>query len=122
MPTTKTTTKKTTADEKAVKKSSTKKIVKSPAKVKELAEKMPKDKLITTYQQHAKDTWSAEVQVAIITDRINGLTGHFKDHKKDFHSRVWLVRLVSKRKKLLEYLLKKDKARHETILKKLKLK
>lgn len=89
---------------------------------KELAEKMPKDKLITTYQKHQKDTWSAEVQVAIITDRINGLTDHFKTHKKDFHSRVWLVKLVSKRKKLLEYLARKDKERYDELVKKLKLK
>lgn len=121
MPRTKTTTTEATT-EKATKKTVTKKTVKSPTKEKELAEKMPKDKLITTYQKHNKDTWSAEVQVAILTDRINGLTDHFKTHKKDFHSRVWLVKLVSKRKKLLEYLMKKDKARYDEIVKKLKLK
>ena len=62
------------------------------------------------------DTGSAEVQVAILTERINNLTGHFKDHKKDNHSRRGLLTLVSSRRSLLDYLKKKDDARYSKLI------
>jgi len=63
-----------------------------------------KKKVITTYAKHAKDTGSAQVQIAILTRRINELTEHLKEHKKDNHSRRGLLLMVGKRRKLLNYL------------------
>jgi len=67
-----------------------------------------KQKLIAQFQQNPKDTGSAEVQISLLTKRIEGLTGHFQTHKKDHHSRRGLLGLVSRRRKLLEYLKRKD--------------
>ena len=67
------------------------------------------------------DTGSPEVQVAILTHRINYLTGHFKEHKKDNHSRRGLLKMVSQRRRLLDYLKSRDEARYQTILKELEL-
>ncbi len=63
-----------------------------------------KAKVVSEYQRAAGDTGSPEVQVALLTTRINGLTGHFKEHGKDHHSRRGLLKMVSQRRKLLDYL------------------
>lgn len=81
-----------------------------------------KNKLIEKYRTHEKDTGSPEVQVAILTERINGLTSHLKTNKKDNHSRRGLLGMVAKRKRLLDYLEKEDKSRYNKIIKSLKLK
>ncbi len=80
-----------------------------------------KSEIIGTFGQHDKDTGSPEVQIALLTERINYLTEHFKVHKKDFHSRRGLLKLVSRRKKLLEYLKRKDFNRYRDIVNKLGL-
>jgi len=80
-----------------------------------------KAEIITEYSTHAGDTGSPEVQVALLTERINGLTEHFKTHKKDHHSRRGLLMLVSQRKSLLEYLKRKDVERYKTLIKRLGL-
>ncbi|MEQ1753950.1 MAG: 30S ribosomal protein S15 [Micropepsaceae bacterium] len=67
------------------------------------------------------DTGSPEVQIAVLSERINGLTDHFKSHVKDNHSRRGLLRMVSTRRKLLDYLKKIDKVRYDTIISKLGL-
>ncbi len=67
-----------------------------------------KNEIIQQYQRFAGDTGSSEVQVALLTHRINKLTSHFKGHTKDHHSRRGLLRLVSSRRKLLDYLKQKD--------------
>ncbi|MCG2713498.1 MAG: 30S ribosomal protein S15 [Candidatus Omnitrophica bacterium] len=83
--------------------------------------KEKKAKLIDDFKVHSKDTGSAEVQIAILTERINGLGDHFKTHKKDLHSRHGLLILVSRRRKLLKYLKDKDMKKYEEVLGKLKL-
>ena len=80
-----------------------------------------KAEIVEEYKTHDGDTGSPEVQVALLTARINGLTGHFKSHKKDHHSRRGLLLLVSKRKKLLTYLKNRDVARYRTLIKSLGL-
>jgi len=80
-----------------------------------------KTALIKEYAQAAKDTGSPEVQVAILSERITNLTEHFKTHKKDNHSRRGLLKLVSQRRSLLDYLRKKDPARYEELIKRLGL-
>ena len=67
-----------------------------------------KQKLIAQFQRNPKDTGSPEVQISLLTKRIEGLTGHFQTHKKDHHSRRGLLGLVSRRRKLLEYLKRND--------------
>ena len=86
-----------------------------------MLEKKEKEKIISTYKVHPKDTGSPEVQIAILTNRINDLTKHFAAHKKDFHSRNGLMKMVGQRKRLLEYLKRQDIKRYETLIKKLKL-
>ncbi|MDP3963417.1 MAG: 30S ribosomal protein S15 [bacterium] len=81
-----------------------------------------KKKLIDKYQNHDGDTGSADVQIAIFTERIEQLSEHLKTHKKDNHSRRGLLKMVSKRRKLLDYLEKDDPKRFAAIVKKLKLK
>lgn len=66
--------------------------------------KEKKQEIISGFKKHDSDTGSPEVQIALLTERIINLTGHFKLHKKDFHSRRGLLMLVNKRKKLLKYL------------------
>lgn len=78
-----------------------------------------KNALVKEYAQKAGDTGSPEVQVAILTERINNLTGHFKTHTKDNHSRRGLLKLVSQRRSLLDYVKKKDEARYRTLIEKL---
>ena len=80
-----------------------------------------KTALIKEYAQADKDTGSPEVQVAILSERINNLTEHFKAHKKDNHSRRGLLKMVALRRTLLDYLRKKDPARYEALIKRLGL-
>ncbi|MBG53165.1 MAG: 30S ribosomal protein S15 [Alphaproteobacteria bacterium] len=78
-----------------------------------------KQELIKEYAQGAGDTGSPEVQVAILTERINNLTGHFKSHNKDNHSRRGLLKMVSQRRRLLDYVKGKSQARYEDLIKRL---
>lgn len=80
-----------------------------------------KASIVAEYATVEGDTGSPEVQVALLTARIQYLTDHFKGHKQDNHSRVGLLRLVSRRRKLLDYLHKKDAERYFTLIKKLGL-
>ncbi len=75
-----------------------------------------KAKLIQDYATKAGDTGSPEVQVAILTSRINTLTEHFKSHVKDNHSRRGLLAMVSQRRKLLDYVKKKDEPRYQALI------
>jgi small subunit ribosomal protein S15 len=74
-----------------------------------------------TYRRHETDTGSPEVQVAMLTDRINGLSEHFKVHEKDHHSRRGLLRLVSQRRRLLEYLRRTGPDRYQALIDRLGL-
>jgi len=78
-----------------------------------------KTALLKEYATKPNDTGSPEVQVAILTERINNLTGHFKSHAKDNHSRRGLLKLVSQRRSLLDYLKGKDQGRYKTLIEKL---
>jgi small subunit ribosomal protein S15 len=78
-----------------------------------------KTALVNEYAQKSGDTGSPEVQVAILTERITNLTDHFKTHTKDNHSRRGLLKLVSQRRSLLDYLKKKDESRYRTLIEKL---
>ncbi len=82
---------------------------------------MPTSESITTLRLHAKDTGSADVQVAILTERINQLTDHFKAHVKDHSSRRGLLQMVARRRSLLDYLKRTTPARYTAILEKLNL-
>ena len=77
--------------------------------------------IIEDYKQHDSDTGSPEVQVAILTKRINDLTEHFKIHAKDYHSRRGLMIMVGQRRRLLDYLKRKDKPRYTTLIERLGL-
>ncbi|MFB0517719.1 MAG: 30S ribosomal protein S15 [Acidobacteriota bacterium] len=83
--------------------------------------KEQKTDIIGKYKLHESDTGSPEVQIAIISERINYLTEHFKTHAKDHHSRRGLIKLVGMRRRLLEYLKKKDHERYLSIIKRLGL-
>jgi small subunit ribosomal protein S15 len=78
-----------------------------------------KQEIINNYKLHDNDTGSPEVQIAILTERIIYLTEHFKVHKKDHHSRRGLLKIVGQRRRLLDYLKKKDIERYRTIIGKL---
>ncbi|MBW0158518.1 30S ribosomal protein S15 [Sedimentimonas flavescens] len=78
-----------------------------------------KNALIKEYATKEGDTGSPEVQVAILTKRISNLTEHFKEHKKDNHSRRGLLMLVAQRRKLLDYLKKKEEARYQSLIQRL---
>lgn len=80
-----------------------------------------KSELIGEYRTHESDTGSPEVQVAILTERINELQGHFQTHKKDHHSRRGLLMLVSQRRRLLDYLRRKSPERYTTLIERLGL-
>ena len=85
---------------------------------------IPKERkldLIRSFQRHEHDTGSPEVQIAILTERINRLTEHLKRHKKDVHSRRGLIAMVNKRRRLLEYLKEKDYQRYVEVSKRLGL-
>jgi small subunit ribosomal protein S15 len=78
-----------------------------------------KTELMKEYATKPNDTGSPEVQVAVLTERINNLTGHFKSHVKDNHSRRGLLKLVATRRSLLDYLKSKSEARYKTLIEKL---
>ena len=80
-----------------------------------------KQEIIATYRRDEKDTGSPEVQIALLTERINELTEHLKVHKKDNHSRRGLFKMIGKRRNLLNYLAKKDLPRYREIVKQLNL-
>ena len=78
-----------------------------------------KTEIIKTYATKTRDTGSPEVQVAILSERISGLTEHFKAHVKDNHSRRGLLKLVSQRRQLLDYLKRIDETRYRTLIERL---
>ncbi len=78
-----------------------------------------KTPIIDSYRTHEGDTGSPEVQVALLSERINYLTEHFKTHAKDHHSRRGLLKLVGSRRRLLDYLKSKDSARYSALIKRL---
>ena len=80
-----------------------------------------KKEIINEYRRDEKDTGSSEVQIALLTERINELTEHLKVHKKDNHSRRGLLKMVGKRRNLLNYLAKKDEEAYKELVKKLGL-
>ncbi|GAB1232957.1 30S ribosomal protein S15 [Ferrigenium sp. UT5] len=80
-----------------------------------------KSQIVADYQRAKGDTGSPEVQVALMTARINYLTEHFKEHNKDHHSRRGLLRLVSRRRKLLDYLKSKNEAGYQALIQRLEL-
>lgn len=80
-----------------------------------------KTEVVSAYATHEGDTGSPEVQVAILTERIVNLTEHLKTHKKDFHSRRGLLIMVGQRRRLLDYLKRKDKSRYATLIQRLGL-
>jgi small subunit ribosomal protein S15 len=80
-----------------------------------------KAQIVQTHQRAAGDTGSPEVQVALLTARINGLTDHFKTHVKDHHSRRGLLKLVSQRRKLLDYLKRSNADRYQKLIEQLGL-
>ncbi len=83
--------------------------------------KEKKQSVISEYKTHESDTGSPEVQVAILTERIRELTEHLKIHKKDFHSRRGLLKMVGSRRRLLVYLRKKDFNRYRSLIERLGL-
>jgi small subunit ribosomal protein S15 len=78
-----------------------------------------KTEVISTYRTHESDTGSPDVQVALLTERINYLNDHFKAHAKDHHSRRGLLKLVGQRRSLLDYLKRKDSDRYADLIKRL---
>jgi small subunit ribosomal protein S15 len=78
-----------------------------------------KDQIIRDYRVHESDTGSTDVQVALLTQRINELTGHFKTHVKDHHSRRGLLKLVGQRRRLLDYLKSRDADRYRQLIERL---
>ena len=80
---------------------------------------MTKSEIIATYAQHEGDTGSPEVQIALLTDRINHLNEHLKTNRNDHHSNRGLLKMVGKRRSLLDYLQKKDIERYRTLIAKL---
>mgnify|MGYP000308738693 CR=1 FL=1 len=80
-----------------------------------------KAKVVSEYRRADNDTGSPEVQVALLTARINGLSQHFKDHVKDHHSRRGLLRMVSRRRKLLDYLKRRDLDAYRSLIERLGL-
>ena len=78
--------------------------------------KVQKDDIITQFRVHEEDTGSPEVQIALLTERINGLTDHLRAHKHDHHSRRGLLKLVGRRRRLLAYLSDKDVERYRATI------
>ncbi len=83
--------------------------------------KEEKTAIINDYKLHDNDTGSAEVQIAILTTRLNDLTEHFKSHSKDHHSRRGLLKIVSRRRKLLDHLKREDTSRYQQIISRLSI-
>jgi len=81
-----------------------------------------KQRVVDKYKLHESDTGSSEVQIALLTEEIKRLTGHLKNHAKDNHSRRGLLKMVAKRKALIDYLSRTDQKRYNTIIKKVGLK
>lgn len=110
-----TTSKKTSDSTKGTgsKKSSKKKTAQDTTKI------LPKKEVIAKHQKHTKDTGSAYVQIAILTERIKSLTEHLKTHKKDTHSRRGLMMMVNKRRKLLSYIKSKSKEKYQELVEEL---
>lgn len=84
-------------------------------------EKEEKQKIISEFEVHEGDTGSPEVQIALLTERINQLSEHLKEFKKDKHSRRGLLAMVNKRRRLLAYLQRQDEVRYDAVVKKLNL-
>lgn len=80
-----------------------------------------KSEIVKEFAKKDGDTGSPEVQIALLTERINGLSDHFKSHKKDNHSRRGLLKMVSKRRQLLDYVKSRDEARYQKIIERLEL-
>jgi small subunit ribosomal protein S15 len=83
--------------------------------------KTKKSELITNYRVHERDTGSPEVQIALLTERINSLTPHFKNHKKDHHSRRGLLQMVGARRRLLDYVKQVDSSRYKMLIDRLNI-
>ena len=83
--------------------------------------KEKKKKIVADYRLDKKDTGSTELQIALLTERINGLSGHFKTHAKDHHSRYGLIKMVGQRKRLLNYLQKISPEKYKTLIARLEL-
>ena len=83
--------------------------------------KEAKEKIVTDFRKHENDTGSPQVQIALLSQRINELTEHFKTHKKDNHSRRGLLKMVSQRRQLLDYLKRTNEGRYKTIIEKLNI-
>jgi len=84
-------------------------------------DKAKKNEIIKNFRIHEKDTGSSELQIALLSERINSLTEHFKTHKKDHHSRHGLIKLVGRRRRFLDYLKREDNEKYQKLIKKLKL-
>ncbi len=84
-------------------------------------EKQKKTEVITGFRVHERDTGSPEVQVALLTERITELTPHFKNHKKDHHSRRGLLRMVGRRRRILDYIKKTNEERYTALITRLKI-
>lgn len=80
-----------------------------------------KEQVVNDFKTHDNDTGSSQVQIALLTQRINELTEHFKIHKKDNHSRRGLLKMVARRRKLLDYLKRRDIGEYHEVIKRLKL-
>lgn len=80
-----------------------------------------KQTIISKYATKKGDTGSPEVQIALLTEKVTHLSGHLQTHKKDNHSRRGLLKMMSKRRRLLNYLMRKDEDRYKVVIKKLKL-
>jgi small subunit ribosomal protein S15 len=83
--------------------------------------KAQKEEIITSFRTHEEDTGSPEVQIALLTERINGLVEHLREHSHDNHSRRGLLKLVGRRRRLLAYLSEKDAARYRATIERLGL-
>ena len=86
-----------------------------------MSETIVKDNIIKDFQIHESDTGSSEVQIALLTARINHLTGHLQTHRKDYHSRRGLIGMTTRRRKLLNYVKKHDLEKYNALLKRLEL-
>jgi small subunit ribosomal protein S15 len=86
-----------------------------------MSEAIVKDNIIKDFRIHESDTGSNEVQIALLTARINHLTDHLRTHRKDFHSRRGLIGMTTRRRKLLNYVKKHDLEKYNALLKRLKL-
>ncbi|NLY39009.1 MAG: 30S ribosomal protein S15 [Firmicutes bacterium] len=95
--------------------------IKNSWEVKSVLDQEKKQAIISKYQMHEGDTGSPEVQIALLTERINYLTEHLKEHKKDFHSQRGLLKMVGRRRGLLNYLRRKSPERYQEIVSKLGL-